>query len=199
MAELAALPQCILTPRLSLRLLTSGDSQAVFEAKQESWDDFWRWGIWMFNPKEKATLADDEKWCQHLHDRMQRGEKFNFLAFERVGNTLVGQGMLAPDAHEPGHYTIGYWVRSSETGRGYGSEIATALCYFALGALGASQLSSFHAAGNIGSQRVLEKTGFVQTKVLPAQHEIKTTGLVVDEIHYSLPMPERLPKIDVSW
>jgi RimJ/RimL family protein N-acetyltransferase len=167
--------------------------------KQESWDDFWRWGVWTHKPKAETTLADDEVWCTMLHERVTRREKLHFLAFQRTNSQLIGAGSLLPDKTVPDKVCLGYLVRSTAAGQGYGTEIATALCRYGLEQLHIAELGSFHADGNIGSLRVLEKTGFERVAVLPLHHQIHTTGQTVDEIHYRLPGRASLSDISVSW
>lgn len=193
------IPLPIRTPRLTLRLLLPDDAAAVLEYKRESWADFERWMIWTHPPAPPArTLEDEEKFCLFMHESILRRERLGFLAFERDGSRLIGHGGLLKCDWQLPMFTLGYHVRSSETGKGYATEIALALTHYAFQALGARKVAAFHAGGNIGSQRVLEKTGFEREGILRQQHMLPG-GSVDDEIYYGLLRGCTLPPLDVSW
>lgn len=192
------IPLPIRTPRLRLRLLLPEDASAVLDYKRESWADLEKWMIWTHPPAPPArTLADEAKFCQMMHDSILKRERLVFLAFDGRDGHLVGHGGLKCDWQGP-MFMLGYAVRSLDTGKGYATEIALALTHYAFQALGAQKVTAFHASGNIGSQRVLEKAGFIRTGVLPQQHALPD-GRVDDDVHYAVLRDSVLPALDVTW
>jgi len=65
-------------------------------------------------------------------------------------------------------------------------------------ALSARKVSTFHAAGNIGSQKVIEKIGFEKEGILRQQH-LLPGGRIVDEHHYGILDKNLLPDLDMQW
>ncbi|MBI1216572.1 MAG: GNAT family N-acetyltransferase [Alphaproteobacteria bacterium] len=192
------LPLPVLTPRLTLRPIRPGDGAVILDYKTESWQEFSRWMIWTHAPAVgERTVEDEEAFCRSRNDLFIRRESLGFLAFDRAEGGLIGAGGLHQCDWRVPMFSLGFSVRTGKAGRGYATEIATALGHYAFGALSARKLSAFHAAGNAGSRRVLEKAGFEREGVLRRQH-LLPEGLV-DEIHYGLLDPSRLPSLDVTW
>lgn len=95
-------------------------------------------------------------------------------------------------------FNLGFSVRTSEIGKGYATEIGTALAQYAFGALSANKIITFHADGNIASQKVIEKIGFKKEGIF-RQHQLLTNGNIVDEHHYGLLNNDSQPELDVKW
>lgn len=189
----------ILTPRLLLRPMDAADAAAVLDYKRESWDEFSKWMIWVHPPAiEHRTVGDDEKFCAYMQEKFVKRESITCLVFRREDGRLIGNGGLHHCDWETRQFTLGFAVRTSETKKGYATEIGAALAHYAFDALGAKRIISFHADGNIGSQRTIEKLGFKKEEVLPQKHEL-ANGRRVDEHHYGLTEKSALPALNVTW
>jgi RimJ/RimL family protein N-acetyltransferase len=191
-------PMPILTPRLVLRPPRAGDGGVVHAAKRESWPELREWMIWSWKPLEELTVDDDEAYCRKKQASFILREDLTLLLFNRETGAFLGGSGLHDCNWKSRIFTIGFWIRSSETGRGYATEVATALARYAFEALAASKVSVFHAEGNSRSRRVIEKVGFEPEGVLRKQHPLPNNSLV-DEHHYGLLSPEKLPPLDVEW
>ncbi len=178
------IPMPIKTPRLLMRLIREEDGQIIYDYKCESWEAFLPWHIWTMPPSiEERTVADDDFFCQKKVQAFEEGTDIGVLAFNNEG-TLVCAGGLHHCDWEAREFTLGFSVRTSETKKGYATEMATALTSYAFTELNANKVMTFHAEGNTGSQRVIEKAGFNKECVKPKAHRL-SHGLV-DEHHYSL-------------
>lgn len=91
-------------------------------------------------------------------------------------------------------FTLGFSVRTKLTGQGYATEIGAAMAGYAFDALKAKKVATFHADGNEGSRRVIEKLGFEKEGILRRQHLLPGDRLV-DEHYYGLFDKARLPKL----
>lgn len=191
------LPMPIVTPRLTIQPIQPGDGAAVHAAKMESWDDLARWSIWTFKPKNDTTEQDDELLCHRFHRQFVSREKIPLLAFNRKDGVLVGQGSLSNCDWTNRIFCLGYWVRTGCAGQGFATEIGSALCTYAFREMKAFRLTSFHAEGNDASRRVLEKLGFEQEGIFRNHHFLGTQA--VNEYHYGLLDPARLPDVQTSW
>jgi len=75
---------------------------------------------------------------------------------------LLGMmGLFKLHQHTP-RGEIGYWTRTSATGRGYTTDALKTLLAFCRGSLALVRVDAAVATNNIASQRVLEKCGFVE-------------------------------------
>lgn len=188
----------ILTPRLILKPITPEDAAIVLDYKKENWPEFLKWMIWVHSPSiEERSIDDEKKFCQGFHERFLQRKDIPVLAFERASQNLVGAGGLHNCNWEIPMFTLGFSVRTSETGKGYATEIGSALTKYAFNALSAKKVATMHAEGNIGSQRAIEKIGFEKEGVLRQQHVL--INRLVDEHCYGLLNSKRLPDIDVRW
>lgn len=114
---------------------------------------------------------------------------FVFTIRDRGTGTFIGQCALIAEDLSPGAYLVGYQTDDSYWNRGIGSEACTFLVWFASRIAGAYRLNADTAAGNQGSVRVLEKSGFVpegrQRKYWHARgeyHDRILFGLLTEEI-----------------
>lgn len=188
----------IYTSRLYIRPIDVSDAQAVLAFKRESWPELLKWLIWVHPPSiEERTVDDETLFCSNFSNRVKEGSDLICLAFDRNTDRLIGSGSLHKINQEKSSPSLGFNVRSSETGKGYATEIAVAMCLYAFEVLGAKFVKTFHARGNIGSQRVIEKVGFELQKVLPNQHE--TLDGFVDECIYNLTGKGKMPDLAINW
>jgi len=188
----------IMTPRLLIRPIDKVDGEIVYDYKRESWNEFLPWWVWTHPPSiAERTVEDDNLFCAGMALRFEKGEDIPILAFDRQNDLLIGSGGLHRCDWEKGEFTLGFAVRTSKHCQGYATEIATALTTYAFKELNAKKVIVFHAEGNIGSQKVIENTGFEKSVVRPQCHEL-SSGFV-DEHEYIMMNSDCLPKIDVSW
>lgn len=116
--------------------------------------------------RDLAALEADPEVMRHLAggDYLQpRGTEPEVLAARlRRGGRFIGWFAVFDDGLVQGarQGELGYRLHRAFWGQGYASEGALALADLALDALGFDLIRAEVAAGNTGSRRVLEKTGF---------------------------------------
>ena len=124
---MTSVPLLLDTPRLHLRPFTEADAPALHEALVESLDTL-REHLW-FLPwvAEEQTLASALARCRRAAGNFLLRTDLPYLAFARDSGRLVGSvGLHRTDWDLP-KTEVGYWIRTSETGRGYASEGVRAL------------------------------------------------------------------------
>ena len=82
---------------------------------------------------------------------------------------------------------LGYWVRTSATGRGVATKAAHLVARFGFAQLGLHRIEILAAVDNIASQRVAEKVGAVREGVL--RKRLLINGESLDAVMFSL-LPE---------
>ena len=179
------IPMPIITPRLELRLLRAEDSRDMFEARCESYAELSKWGTLIWQPLDKMTIEENDHFIAMKQNQFAARKDIMVLAFNSATGQLIGGGGLHKCDWENRVFFLGYWVRTSETRKGYATEIADALISYAFNQLSASKLTSLHGAGNIGSQKILEKAGFQLDSISKGTYEMRE-GSAIDEYLYSL-------------
>ncbi len=179
------LPMPILTNRCLLRPVQPDDAPLIYEAVVESWAELSKWLVWTLKPLEHLKVSDYEDFCLRKQNLYSRQEDITLLSFDRATQKLLGGCGLHQPNWEDSSFSLGFWIRTSETGKGYATEIVKALTTYAFKNLKAKHLTSFHADGNEGSKTVLLRTGFIPNGIRENAH--KLLDKTVDEHAYIFP------------
>jgi RimJ/RimL family protein N-acetyltransferase len=165
-------PTSFETPRLLVRAFRTEDAQALHVALTESLAEL-RAYLW-FLPwlAEEQTLQSAEIRCRRAAANFLVRTDLAYLAFEKASGQLVGSvGLHRTDWSLP-KTEVGYWIRSTQVGKGYASEAVGALTHWALDVLGAKRVELVTDELNRGSRAVAERCGFrlegVQRNVMQA-------------------------------
>jgi ribosomal-protein-serine acetyltransferase len=100
-----------------------------------------------------------------------------------IGNVSVWQTSQQNSTGE-----VGYWIRSDETSKGYGTEAAAAVVKIGFEELGFHKVVLRIAVGNIGSERIATKIGFTLEGIL--RDEVKVGDEWLDHTAWSMLSPE---------
>ncbi|MGI8975119.1 MAG: GNAT family N-acetyltransferase [Thermomicrobiales bacterium] len=150
-------PREILTERLLLLPAQESDAEAVFGAIDESRTELEAWMAW--TPQVRAP-EDLRRRAPQVRENWDARTDFGISIFRREdGRFLGGTGMHDPNWDVPS-LSIGYWMRTSETGKGYVREAVTALTRVGFGQLGLRRMVITCAATNTRSRRVAESVGY---------------------------------------
>lgn len=191
------LPLPITTPRLTIREVREGDGKAIYDAKKESLDDLKPWMGWAQCEKDDLSVEEGEVTCRKKAADFLRRDELMMLAFDKKSGELVGcTGFHNIDWDIP-RLEIGFWVRSSRSGKGFATEITKALSLYAFKALGANCVGITHSVGNMASQKVIEKCGFEYEGTL--RRDTKVGDKLYDSMFYSLLEATNVPDIAVTW
>jgi RimJ/RimL family protein N-acetyltransferase len=153
-------PESIETPRLLLRVFRQSDATALHDALIESIEEL-RTHLW-FLPwvAEEQTLQSAQVRCRRAEANFLLRTDLAYLVFEKQSGRLVASAGLHRTDWTLPKTEVGYWVRSSETGKGYATEAVNALCRWAFESLGAERIELVTDEENLGSQAVAVRCGF---------------------------------------
>jgi RimJ/RimL family protein N-acetyltransferase len=135
------------------------------EARIESFNELKEWDI--FTPEASANLiniSDELKICEWRIDRIKRRESVFYDIFLHDAGRFLGSCSLTKCDWNENKAMLGFWLRTSETGKGYAAEAAKALLEYGINVLGL-KIYSMHAMGNRKSQAVLLNLGFKQRRI----------------------------------
>lgn len=164
---------------LILRRVDLLDVDRILAAVQESRPELGRWMPWAtegYGRKEAGWFVATA-WLG-----WDAGTSYEMVVEDADDGRLLGLCGLNQIAGRAAN--LGYWVRTSETGHGVCTRAARAVARFGFEDAGLRRLRLFHAAENIGSQRVAEKIGFIREGRRRAH--IVVNGDALDTVLYSL-------------
>ncbi len=163
------LPMSIETSRLALRPPKTGDGAALHDALTESLAELRRFLASLPWVAAEQTLESAETFCRQGEANFIARRDLPFLVFEKATGRLVASAGLHRTVWQTPKTEVGYWCRTSATGRGYVTEAVDALVGYAMTHLQAVRVELITDEENLASRRVAERTGFVLEGVL--RHE----------------------------
>jgi RimJ/RimL family protein N-acetyltransferase len=154
------IPESFETERLRLRPFRESDAPQLHEAMVESIEAL-RENLW-FLPwvAEPPTLQAAQARCRKAQANFLLRADLPYLVFARDSGRLVASAGLHRTDWSLPRTEVGYWVRSSEAGRGYVTEAVNALVDWALAGLGAQRVELITDELNTASRAVAERCGF---------------------------------------
>ena len=166
---------------LIVRPYRPDDIPALFEAARASIPELSEWMPWCH---PDYSIAETKSFILSRPEQWAKDAEYGFGVFSRQdGRFLGGLGMnFINRVHQVAN--LGYWVRSSETGRGVAAKAARLVAQFGLEQLAFQRIEILAATRNIASQRVAEKTGALKEGVL--RNRLRLYGQPVDAVLYSL-------------
>lgn len=142
--------------KILVRPYRASDVPLLYDAVRESIAEVSRWLPWCH---EGYTIEDAKTFIMAREEAWQSDREYVFGVFEaRSGKYLGGVGLnFINRVHNCAN--LGYWVRTSEAGRGVASSAARLVARFGLEELGLQRVEILVAVGNLGSHRAAEKAG----------------------------------------
>jgi len=147
---------------ISIRPYQLSDASALFEAARESVAEVQPWLPWCH---AGYTLADAQTWIQSQVEKFAKRTEFSFLIENECSRFFGGCGLNhINELHRMAN--LGYWVRTSATGRGVAPQAMRLVAEWALANTQLQRLEIVVAVGNTRSQRVAEKAGAQREGIL---------------------------------
>jgi RimJ/RimL family protein N-acetyltransferase len=164
-----------------LRRFHLEDADELYDAVRESVDELARWLPWCH-----AAYSRDEAqaWVESRAAAWVQGQEYSFVICRADGDRLLGGAGLNQFDPLRLRCNLGYWVRTSETGRGLATRGARLLARFGLESLGLERIEIVAAVGNRASQRVALKAGAQREGV--ARRRLRVHGVQHDAVCFSL-------------
>jgi RimJ/RimL family protein N-acetyltransferase len=171
------MPYRILTPRLLLRPWNPVDAPALAEAVTESLPSLLEWMPWAKH--EPMTLPEREALLRRFRGQFDLDQEYIYGIFDRASGAALGGTGLHP-RRGPGAFEIGYWMRTSRTGRGLTTEAAGALTRVAFEVCRVDRVEIRCAVGNDASAAIPLKLGYPLEATLRRRIEGVEAGALHD-------------------
>lgn len=170
--------------RIRLRRHCPEDVDALFEAVRESIPEI---SPWLAFCTEQYSREESEQWIGSRARAWEAGEDYSFAIEDVDGSTFLGGCDINQIDRNNLRANLGYWIRSSHSGRGIVTAAVRLLAGFGFEDLGLMRIEIVAAPGNKASQRVAEKAGAFREGVL--RKRIRVRDIFYDAVSYSL-LPE---------
>ena len=171
---------------IRIRRHTLDDVDALFRASRESIAEVGRFLPWL---DDDYVRSDSRAWIEASISAWDAADRFSFVVEELDSGRMLGGVGLNTFDRANRRANLGYWVRSSATGRGVATRAATLAARFGLRDCGFTRIEIVSAVANLASQRVAVKIGAEREGVL--RNRIVLRGEIHDAIVFSL-IPEWL-------
>ena len=185
--ELLDLPDRIDGPRVMLRPYRTGDGPAFFKSVDEDRDDLATWVGWV---NQYKTVDDAEAYVRRMESKWVARSALIVGIFSADGTEHYGgTGYHGFDWNVPS-LELGYFLKKSARGKGYGAEAVSLVVDFAFQHLQAKRIWASCDARNEASIKLLERCGLLREAELKNQC-LDHRGSLRDTLIYAITAPRR--------
>jgi ribosomal-protein-serine acetyltransferase len=171
---------------ITLRPYTMDDAQELYEAVRESIEELQRWMPWCH---PDYSIEETRAWLSLRDDAWKNGADYGFRVADARSDRMLGGVGLNQINNDYRAANLGYWIRTSATGRGVATRATRLLARFAFEELNLVRIKIVAAVGNLASQRVAEKVGAVREGIMRKAliihgtvHDAVLTSLVAEDM-----------------
>lgn len=151
------------TARLLVRCPLPGDGPRIHEALVESHEELQQWLPFAVT---LPTAEESEENVRRACAKFLLREDLRLHMFLKPSGRFVGSTGLHRMNWAVGRFEVGYWLRTSESGKGLMTEAVGGIVEWASGYLNARRIEIRCDARNLRSRRVAEREGFHLEAVL---------------------------------
>lgn len=195
-------PLPIVTPRLIMRqpTLASSDIYEHFSAVTESMSEISQWLPWA---KFYPSLSQTEDYIRACNASWITKNDNNIglplWIMSRDNKKFIGNIVIWNIVWEIPKFEFGYWLRSSQTQKGYITEAVNALTRYCFSQLGIRRIEIRCEKENLRAQLVPKRLGFELDGVLHNSTLAVSNGQLTDILIFSRIDQENLPELEVLW
>ena len=164
-----------------LRPYRLSDAENLYQAVRESLSEL---SPWLPFVHPDYSIKETRDWLKRRHSDWKDGYNYDFAILDTRDGTFLGGCGLNRIDYENRCANLGYWVKTSRTGRNVAPTATLLLAGFGFSELALKRIEILIATGNRRSQRVAEKVNAQREGVL--RSKIVVREKVYDGIMYSL-------------
>jgi ribosomal-protein-serine acetyltransferase len=163
-----------------IRPFSEADAEQLCAAVRESFDEISPWMVWC---QPDYSIEHAASWIRTTITGRASGSAYEFAVLD-ARETLAGVCGVNHVNNVDGVANLGYWSRTSLSGRGIAPAAVRAVAAWTFANTDLNRLEIVAAIGNTKSQRVAEKAGAFREAVLRSR--MKVGGIATDAVIYSL-------------
>ncbi len=184
LARKQGIPLSFETDRLFVRRYVLADARHLYEAARESIREVHAFLPWCH---PNYAIEDSRDWIRSVEPAWQDRSVYSFAIYDTQRSRLLGGcGVSRLDEHPV--MNLGYWMRTSETSKGYASEATLGLANFAFRWLDVERIEIIMSTENTASRKVAENAGASYEGQLARR--LKIHQRMHDAYLYSLTRPQ---------
>ncbi len=157
------------------------DATVICEGVRETMGEMLKWAPWCH---PDYSISDCTSWLSSRSQMWSEGIEYDFVIFDAKDNTFLGGCAIDQINRKHNFANLGYWVRSSRTGKGIATAAVRLISRLGFGKSGFTRLEIVVAVQNRASQRVAEKVGAVREGVHRNRHVVRDK--IYDSVMFSL-------------
>ena len=166
---------------ITLRPYQDRDIPLLYEAARESISEVYKW-IPFCHPD--YSIEESRAWIIQRPSEWEKGTSYDFAITDSVSGHYIGGCGVDRIKPDWGGANLGYWIRTSRTGKGAATATALLLAQFAFNELKLNRVELIISVDNSASLRVAEKAGAVKEGIL--RNGLIVGGIPNDAVMYSL-------------
>ena len=167
--------------KVLIRTYKESDTELLYEAVAESIHELSQWMPWC---NENYTLNESLAWVASREKAWEKIVDYSFVIEHKESKKFLGSVGLNHIDQLYRTANLGYWMRTSETSKGYTSEAALLAAQFGFQKLNLNRIEIVMGVKNIKSQKVAEKVHAI--KECLARNRIILNNKPIDAFVYSL-------------
>jgi RimJ/RimL family protein N-acetyltransferase len=148
---------------VKIRRYCADDIPLLFEAARESTNEMFVWLSWCH---PNYTVEESRSFVLSSETAWNQKTRFAFAVLDVNSGLFLGGVGLNQFNRNHNFANLGYWVRSSQTGRGVATAATLLAAEFGFEDLGLNRIEILTAIGNVASGRVAEKAGAKKEGIL---------------------------------
>jgi len=148
---------------VTIRRYCADDIPLLFEAARESTNEMLAWLSWCH---PNYTVEESRSFVSSSETAWNEKTRFAFAVFDVSSGLFLGGVGLNQINRKNNFANLGYWVRSSQTGRGVATAATILAAEFGFEDLELNRIEILTAVGNVASRRVAEKAGAKKEGIL---------------------------------
>jgi ribosomal-protein-serine acetyltransferase len=145
-----------LSRSVSIRRFRTEDAEALYTAAHESVPELCHWMVWC---TPGYSCEDASAFIQKTFVLWEEGTRYSFAIYNQQDGELLGSVGLSRVDRTHRFANLGYWVRTSRTGRGVACTAARLAAGFAFAELSLNRVELIIPVDNLPSIRVAKKLG----------------------------------------
>jgi ribosomal-protein-serine acetyltransferase len=164
-----------------LRPYTLNDADESYSAVRESINELSPWMPWCH---AEYSIEESRKWIGERADNWGKGLQYEFAITDSSSGLFLGGCGINNISITDRYANLGYWVRSTQTGRGIATTAASLLAKYGVKNLKLNRMKFIVAVGNKASQRVATKVGATREGIL--RNRIVVRDRIHDAVLFSI-------------
>lgn len=154
------------TERLTIRSPLYGDGAMVNEAIRESIEELRPWMPWA---NQVPSVEQSEENVRIARVQFLERSDLRFHVFHKETGVFIASSGLHRMDWTVRKFEIGYWIRTSQGGKGFMTEAVEGIANFAIDQLSANRLEIRCDSKNVRSIRMAERLGFTLEGILRSE------------------------------